>query len=216
MAVRVDFLFVFDATSSMARAIQAACAKIISISTSLQTRYSTGFSFQYGAVAYRDQLDDGSTTLSCPFNANPEVLRSWLTRVTALGGGDVCEDWVDAMNHLFNLNWRENALRCVFWIADAPAHGVAGVSSVLSVLSVLGLLSLNGFDNHPDQDSLLMPSVVKLTKMKMVFIGLDLGIVSLSFNRMKDLYPLFGGPSFMPLEFLKPVLFRLVMVQLQS
>jgi hypothetical protein len=196
----VDFAFVFDATGSMENTIQAVQAKIVTIATQLQNQYSNGFSFQYGAIAYRDKIDDGSVTMSCPFNPNPQVMRSWLTTVQAKGGGDICEDWVDATEQLFNLKWRDNALRCVFWIADSPAHGFVLLPH--EPLTIL-FLAIRGVDYHPDQAVHLIPYIKKMAKMKMVFIGIDLCQASCAFTLMKQLYNAEGGPAF-TIEKFKP------------
>jgi hypothetical protein len=74
MSVPVDLAFVFDATGSMAATIQAVYAKIGAIARMLRDAYPTGYSFQFGAVGYRDKLDDGSPSVSCPFNEDPEVM----------------------------------------------------------------------------------------------------------------------------------------------
>jgi hypothetical protein len=58
-----------------------------------------------------------------------------------------------------------------------------------------------GLHNHPEQEPLLGPYVVKLAKMKMVFVGLDLHCASLTFLRMQCLYNDAGGPSFSFSEF---------------
>jgi hypothetical protein len=92
ITVCVDFLFILGAISSLTQVIPPAQTMIVSISTSLQIPDSMGFSFQYGGVASRDQIDDGSVTFSCPFNPNSEVLWSLLQTVTASDGGDIFED----------------------------------------------------------------------------------------------------------------------------
>jgi hypothetical protein len=187
MSVPVDLAFVFDATGSMAPTIQAVRAKIVEIAVSLRTQYPTGYSFQFGAIGYRDKIDDGSTSVSCPFSPDPETMRRWLTTVQATGGGDICEDWIDAMDSVFRLNWRENSLRCIFWLADAPGHG-AGL--------IVELANAEEFDAHPAQLLRLIPYIEKLAKMKMVVIGLDLNIAEISFVLMRYVYVKAGGPSF--------------------
>jgi serine/threonine protein kinase len=182
-----DFAFVFDATDSMTPMIQAAHDRIVSIATALRKEYADGYSFRFGAVGYRDPIDDQSVSVRCPFTSDPEIVRSWLGTVAAEGGGDFFEDWVDGMRELFQLGWRSQAFRCVFWIADAPTHGTA---------AALGMTAPPVVDRHPDQIPFLLPYVEKLAKMKMVFIGLDLSTASLTFPIMERIYLMSGGPSF--------------------
>jgi hypothetical protein len=185
-----DFAFVFDATNSMTPMIQAAHDKIVSIATALRKQYADGYSFRFGAVGYRDLIDDQSVSVRCPFTSDPEIVRSWLETVEAEGGGDYCEDWVDGMRQLFQLGWRAQAFRCVFWIGDAPTHGTMGTYVPL-------------MDHHPDELPLFLPYVEKLAKMKMVFIGLDIAWAMLTFSVMERTYYKAGGPSF-KVQYFKP------------
>jgi NIMA (never in mitosis gene a)-related kinase len=192
MPVPVDLAFVFDATGSMEATIQAVYAKIVAISVMLREHYPTDYSFHFSAVGYRDKLDDGSPTVCCPFSSDPMVMENWLTTVEATGGGDVCEDWVDAMEQLFSLNWRPNSLRCIFWIADTPAHGAGLWVQCENQMD---------FDAHPEQILFLIPYAKKLAQMKMVVIGLDLSLARLSFNVLQQIYVHSDGPSFSIEEF---------------
>jgi hypothetical protein len=77
------------------------------------------------AKTARDNYPNNFASQSFGFTRDPEPLRNWLSTIKADGGGDVSEDWADGMRLLCQLPWRQNALKCVFWIADAPEHGIA-------------------------------------------------------------------------------------------
>jgi hypothetical protein len=190
MSVNVDFVFVIDATESMTPTINAVRDKVNSIAQNLLTTHPTGFAFRFAAVGYRDPIEDHIPSAVFDFNSSASTLCSWLSTLLATGGGDFTEDWVDAMEHLFRLSWRENALRCVFWIADAPAHG--GLST-----AVLGPTN----DHHPDRWPLLIPFFNKMARMNMVFIGLDLEWAWLTYAIAEQIYLRSGGPSFTYIRF---------------
>jgi hypothetical protein len=186
--IPVDFAFVLDATESMRPVISAARDKVNSIASALLSKYPDGFSFRFSAVGYRDLPEDGLPSETFDFHPSTDSLREWLLMLEAKGGGDVCEDWAHAMALVFGLSWRANALRCVFWIADSPAHGD---------LYHLGVPhDTHNCDNHADRESLLGPYFAKMAKMNMVFIGLDLGCAWLTYAIAEQIYLRGGGPSF--------------------
>jgi hypothetical protein len=127
--------------------------------------------------------------------------------VNATGGGDIAEDWVDALERLFQLKWRDNALRCVLWIADAPAHG-SEYNLLLQFPDLSRDPTLN-IDHHRERGPLLAPFIRKMAKMNMVFIGLALDkripfgpssillpITSYAYDQMSQIYLEANGPSF--------------------
>jgi hypothetical protein len=188
----MDFAFVIDATGSMKDALAAASDRVVHIARTARDNYPSNFDFQFAAVCYRDPIEDGIASQSFGFTSSAESLASWLSTIKAEGGGDHCEDWSDGMRLLCQLPWRPNALRCVFWIADAPAHG-------LRYWKLLGLLILcipGELDNHSDKEGDLEPWVVKLAKMNVMFVGLDLHIAFPTFHEIQIIYNLAGGPSF--------------------
>jgi hypothetical protein len=184
----MDFVFVIDATGSMNDAIAAASDRVVQIAKTARDNYPSNFDFQFAAVCYRDPLEDNIASQSFGFTRDPEPLRNWLSTIKADGGGDVSEDWADGMRLLCQLPWRQNALKCVFWIADAPAHGIR-------YYGLFGLL-IPDMDNHPDREGELEPWVIKLAKMNVMFVGLDLQIAFPTFLEIQVIYTCAGGPSF--------------------
>jgi hypothetical protein len=102
--IAVDFAFVLDATQSMTLGIGAAGDKVNAITGDLLRKYPTGFSFQFSAVGYRDEMEDSIASEKFDFTRDPDALCLWLARLEAKGDGDVCEDWVGAMEFVFGLS----------------------------------------------------------------------------------------------------------------
>jgi hypothetical protein len=188
----MDFAFVIDATESMNDALAAASDRAVQIARSARDNYPNQFDFQFAAVCYRDSMEDDIKSESFGFTPSAEAFAAWLSTVKAEGGGDVCEDWADGMRLLCQLEWRPNALRCVFWIADAPAHGICYWARLGPKAD-----SIPDLDDHfDDEEDDLELWVIKLAKMNVMFVGLDLGIAFATFRSIQVTYTSSGGPSF--------------------
>jgi hypothetical protein len=72
-------------------------------------------------VAYRDYEDD-SVTEKCEFTDQLSTFTQALSKVDAIGGGDVAEDVFSGLQSIASLNWTSQN-RLLFHIADAPCHG---------------------------------------------------------------------------------------------
>lgn len=187
----MDIVFILDATGSMAKTIQAARDKVEDLAFDLHIHNRRG-DFNYGCICYRDPVDV-ATDVHQVFNlcANAEELGTWLEDIKVYGGGDGPEDFVGALEKLFNeIKWRTggNNRRAVIWIADAPAHG----------------RRYCGRENHQEEEPKLEPLIVKLAKDGYYFVGLSInGGADRSFREMKNIYDAAGGKSF-TMESFKP------------
>lgn len=72
-------------------------------------------------VAYRDYEDD-LVTERCEFTDQFSTFIQALSKVDAIGGGDVAEDVFSGLQSIASLNWTSQN-RLLFHIADAPCHG---------------------------------------------------------------------------------------------
>jgi hypothetical protein len=176
-----DCVFVMDATGSMSGVIAAAKEKVMQIAGQVSQEYPS-VSFRYPSVAYRDLVQDGSQSDLFNFATDTGGLRDWLAGVRATGGGgDGPEDWVDAFRLLFSLSWRQQALRTVFWIADAPAHGRRWC----------------GMDNRQEQEGLLEPYIAALAQTAAVFVGMDIGRgAGTTFAEMRKIWARYSARPF--------------------
>jgi hypothetical protein len=149
--------------------------------------YPSNFNFPFGCVCYRDPIEDGILSEAFGFDPDEETLQNWVYAIEPKGGSHLAKGWADGFRLLCNLLWRPDALRCVFWIADAPAHGRRFCNLAPT------------FDRHPELESLLEPWVQKVAKLNVVFVGLALGVAL--FSQIRVIYTLAGGPSFAIEEF---------------
>jgi hypothetical protein len=119
--VKLDVVFLLDATGSMSDEIAQLQNNILSISQQIDDMGDVDV--RYGLVHYRDRGDD---YVSRVFDFTPDVtaFQSELNRVKADGGGDTPEALNDGLHDaLQTVGWRgDNTIKLVFLVADAPPH----------------------------------------------------------------------------------------------
>ena len=173
----MDVLFVIDATGSMSSAIRAATDRVTTIAAELEREHSDT-DIRFGSICYRDPVDvRGEKHEVHPFG-DIHSLHNFLKTIDATGGGDGPEDWVGALRHALDLNWRDGT-RTMIWVADAPAHGC----------------TFCGYNNHEDQTELLPPLIRRVAEMQIYFQALDMG-AERTFRAIKAIYEEAQGPHF--------------------
>lgn len=58
------------------------------------------------------------------FTNDVSVIQGHLTKLRAMGGGDGPEAQAAAMGKALSMPWREDAMKVVVLITDAPPHGI--------------------------------------------------------------------------------------------
>uniref|UniRef100_A0A0G4F0N5 VWFA domain-containing protein n=1 Tax=Chromera velia CCMP2878 TaxID=1169474 RepID=A0A0G4F0N5_9ALVE len=126
---KVDLLVVIDATASMQPwidAVKSTVSEIFRKAASLDDAYD----LRFGILAYRDVHDGQGHFQSYDFTTRPEELETFLHRLRASGGGDLCEDVMGALVKAFHpdctpFTWRDDpsVTKTLIHILDAPAHG---------------------------------------------------------------------------------------------
>jgi Mg-chelatase subunit ChlD len=120
--IKLDVLFLLDATGSMGDEIAQLQSNILSISSQINALPMRP-DVRFGMVTYRDREDSYVTQI---YQFTPDINRfqSDLRRVQAGGGGDTPES-VNAGLHdaIHGVEWRDdNAIKLIFLVADAPPH----------------------------------------------------------------------------------------------
>jgi uncharacterized protein YegL len=120
--VKLDVLFLLDATGSMGDEIERLQSNILSISNQINALPSRP-DVRYGMVTYRDRNDSYVTQV---YQFTPDINRfqSGLRGVTAGGGGDTPESLNAGLHDaIHGVEWRDdNGIKLVFLVADAPPH----------------------------------------------------------------------------------------------
>ena len=119
--VKLDVVFLLDATGSMADEIEQLQVNILKISQQIDDMGDVDV--RYGLVHYRDREDD---YISRVFDFTPDVkaFQNELNKVVADGGGDTPEALNDGLHDaLQSVEWRgDDTIKLVFLVADAPPH----------------------------------------------------------------------------------------------
>ncbi|RZJ40260.1 MAG: VWA domain-containing protein [Brevundimonas sp.] len=115
-----DLLMVIDATGSMGDEMEYLKREIASIMASLAERHP-GVDTRIGLVVYRDNGDQ-YVVRDFPFTSNVGELVRQLEAQRADGGGDYPEAVDQALARAMDYPWRDNAVRSLVLVADAPPH----------------------------------------------------------------------------------------------
>ena len=117
----LDVVFLIDSTGSMADEIYRIKATLESIAKQV-SNLPANPSLRFGMVSYRDRGDEYVTRLY-PFDGNVRRFSKAIQNVEASGGDDYPESLNQALHEAVNdMDWRDDAIRLIFLIADAPPH----------------------------------------------------------------------------------------------
>jgi hypothetical protein len=117
--LRLDVLFLLDATGSMGDEITQIQQTIVSIAERID-QFSPRPELRFGLVAYRDHGDEYVTRVY-DFTPDVDAFRQLLLSINADGGGDEPEALNDGLHAAIQqVNWAGDAVRLTFLIADAP------------------------------------------------------------------------------------------------
>jgi Mg-chelatase subunit ChlD len=117
---KFDLAVVIDATGSMGDEIAYLKAELASIVETLSRRHR-GLDIRVGMVVYRDQGDE-FVTRTFEFTSDMGLVQRNLSAQNAGGGGDMPEAMEQAMVRAVELNWRDDAIKSMLLVADAPPH----------------------------------------------------------------------------------------------
>ena len=117
----LDVVFLIDSTGSMADEIHRIKATLESIARQV-SNLPANPDLRFGMVSYRDRGDEYVTQLY-PFDGNVRRFSEAIQNLEANGGDDYPESLNQALHEAVNdMSWREDAIRLIFLIADAPPH----------------------------------------------------------------------------------------------
>jgi len=120
----LDLVFCCDCTNSMGAYLKQAKETISALSKSVGL--SGEKSIHFGLVAFRDHppQDESFITQTWPLTESREEIEKNLGSLTAQGGGDAPEALTCALYEAYSMSFRENSVRIVVLISDAPPHGL--------------------------------------------------------------------------------------------
>lgn len=117
---RFDLLLAVDTTGSMGDEMAYLQAELRSILDALR-RSHPRLDIRLGLVAYKDE-GDVYVTRTYPFTTSLMQMQGNLAAHRADGGGDYPEAMDEALIRAVGLDWREDAVKSLLLVADAPPH----------------------------------------------------------------------------------------------
>ncbi|VVS91915.1 tetratricopeptide repeat protein [Desulfoluna spongiiphila] len=136
---KVDIVFVFDDTGSMASEIKGLKEKTIEFADIIQ---SSGFDYELGLITYKD-------TINKPFRRtkNAEAFKGWVSSLHATGGADEPENALDAIEAAYRQPFRDEARVIFILITDATFHARDSISP-LSMQEIITDLAERNIQLH--------------------------------------------------------------------
>lgn len=117
---KFDLLLAIDTTGSMGDEMAYLKAELQSVLGALK-RSHPGLDIRLGLVAYKDE-GDVYVTRTYPFTSSLMAMQGNLATHEADGGGDYPEAMDQALIRAVGLDWREDAVKSLLLVADAPPH----------------------------------------------------------------------------------------------
>lgn len=179
---RLDVVFLIDTTGSMGDEIERIKSTLLSTTAKVRG-LDRDVDLQYGAVLYRD-IGDEYVTKAHPLTGDIEGFDRALQTIRANGGGDGPESLNQGMAVAVDtMDWREDAAKLVFVVADAPPHmdyqgDVSYGRSALAALHKgirIHTVAASGLDDH---GSLVFRQTAQLSQGKFIFIEYGSGAAS--------------------------------------
>ena len=116
----IDVVFVIDATGSMVWVHNRVRERIEALSQYVRNLVPLA---RFGVIAYRDYQDPEFVIRLSQPSFDIVKARSFMSKLDALGGGDIPEAVTEALRQAENtINWRAGAQRVLIVIGDAPPH----------------------------------------------------------------------------------------------
>ncbi|HEY0052101.1 MAG TPA: vWA domain-containing protein [Caulobacteraceae bacterium] len=172
-----DLLMVVDATGSMTDEMEYLKAEISSIMAGLADSHP-GMDTRIGLIVYRD-VGDAYVVREFPFTGDVQQVRAQLAEQRADGGGDTPEAVDQAMKRAMAYPWREDAVKALVLVADAPPHDDRIEATWAEALTArerrihIVPVAASGVD---DSAEFLMRAMAAVTQSRYVFLTDDSGV----------------------------------------
>ncbi|MES1202449.1 MAG: VWA domain-containing protein [Pseudomonadota bacterium] len=172
-----DLALVVDTTGSMGDELEYLKAELGDILAKLNSDHPN-LNIRVALVAYRDQGDQ-YITRTFPFTQNVAALQADLAQQSAGGGGDYPEAVEQALARAVALDWRQDAVKSLLFVADAPPHAddvvTAWTSTEVARAKRIQIVPVGASGVGPGAEYFMRASAA-LTQSRYIFLTDDSGI----------------------------------------
>jgi von Willebrand factor type A domain len=118
--------------------IDAMMSKVQSLTNQIK---DTGMDVKYALVTFKDNV-----SIKANWTSDPNDFKDSINTLKAIGGGDVPENSLDAIENVISMGFRPDAQKVILVITDAPAHykGDGTTYSMYTKDEVMSDLKKNG------------------------------------------------------------------------
>ena len=174
---KLDVMIVLDCTGSMSDEIAFLKSELRAILQDVKRRHPA-LDLRVGMVAYRD-IGDAFVTRTYQLSSDLDAIQSAIGDQAGSGGGDMPEAMDEALARAVDQDWRDDAIRSLLLVADAPPHDDkmrlafdAAETARFKRIQVVPVAS-SGVDNRAEY---FMRATAALTQSRYVFLTDDSGI----------------------------------------
>ena len=173
----LDIMFMIDTTGSMSDELSYLKYQTNAMLQSLPTQLNTQISVNF----YRDEGDD-YVVKSNPFTSSLTEVSSYFNQTDATGGGDTPEAIDMALkNAVVDHEWRDDSVKIMFLVLDAPAHDdrqtISHLYSYISIAAERGIRIVPVMASGADEVCEVMcRQFALITGGQFVFLTNDSGI----------------------------------------
>ncbi|KAL4474495.1 hypothetical protein ABPG72_016173 [Tetrahymena utriculariae] len=122
-AQNISICFLVDVTGSMMPYVNQVRDQINHIIENIYgSKQNNSMEIYLSVVAYRDR-DDKQSFETLQFTKNCDEFKQFISQLNFSGGGDQCEDVKIGLQQVTQLEWKQEHLNLLIWIADSPCHG---------------------------------------------------------------------------------------------
>lgn len=117
----LDLMFIMDCTGSMSSWIFQ-CQKELGNIIDFIKEANPYSEVNVGFVGYRDHCDGENRLTHHPFTTDVEIVKTFINKTSASGGGDEPEDLAGGLDLALKQDWKSKAKYAII-VSDAPCHG---------------------------------------------------------------------------------------------
>lgn len=174
---KLDLALVVDVTGSMSDELRFLKAELTAIVDAVNARH-LDLDIRVGFTFYRDEGDE-FVTRTFPLGGDMRQAKASIADQSANGGGDYEEAMQDALIRAANQDWREDAVKSLLLVADAPPHD-GDIEMTWRAAEHLRVKRVHivpvGASGVADMAEYLMRAMAASTQSRYIFLTDDSGI----------------------------------------